>query len=59
MDYESANTLSQIVALILFLALFVGVIVYVFWPGNRKKFDDAARLPLDDDKTDKPDGDRS
>jgi cytochrome c oxidase cbb3-type subunit 4 len=59
MDYESANTLSQIVALILFLALFVGVIVYVFWPGNRKKFDDASRLPLDDDKTDKPDGDRS
>lgn len=59
MTYESANTISQIVALILFLALFIGVLVYVFWPGNKKKFADAARLPLDDENKDEPNGDRS
>lgn len=56
MTYTAATVLSQTVALILFMALFVGVVVYVFWPGNRKKFDEAAQLPLEDD--DEPDGDR-
>ena len=63
MTHHAATVLSQIVALVLFVALFVGVIVYVFWPGNKKKFDDAAKLPLEDEKNDKPDdkrdGDRS
>jgi cytochrome c oxidase cbb3-type subunit 4 len=59
MTYESATTFSQIAALIIFIALFVGVIVYVFWPGNKKKFDETAKLPLED-KDDEPeqDGDR-
>jgi cytochrome c oxidase cbb3-type subunit IV len=55
MTFESATVVSQIVALVLFIALFVGVIAYVFWPGNKKKFDEAAQLPLDDDN-DKPEG---
>jgi cytochrome c oxidase cbb3-type subunit 4 len=55
MTFESATVLSQIVALILFIALFIGVIAYVFWPGNKKQFDEAAQLPLDDDN-DKPEG---
>ncbi len=59
MTHLEATVLSQTVALILFIALFVAVIVYVFWPGNKKKFDDAAKLPLDDKKNDKPGGDRS
>jgi cytochrome c oxidase cbb3-type subunit 4 len=59
MSYESATTLSQIIALLLFMGLFIGVLVYVFWPGNRKKFDAAAKLPLEDEKNDKPEGDRS
>jgi len=59
MTYESATTFSQIAALIIFIALFVGVILYVTWPGNKKKFDEAAKLPLED-KDDEPeqDGDR-
>jgi cytochrome c oxidase cbb3-type subunit 4 len=47
------------VALILFVALFVGVLLYVFWPGNKKKYEDAAKLPLEDEQNDKPNGDRS
>ena len=48
MTYESATIFSQIAALIIFIALFVGVIFYVSWPGNKKKFDEAANLPLED-----------
>ncbi len=55
MDYQSATVLSQTVALVLFVALFVGIIAYVFWPGNKKKFDEAAQLPLED-KDDEPEG---
>jgi cytochrome c oxidase cbb3-type subunit IV len=33
----------------IFLAIFVGVLVYAMWPANRKKFDDAARTPLRED----------
>jgi cytochrome c oxidase cbb3-type subunit 4 len=59
MTHETATVLSQTVALVLFVALFLAVVVYVFWPGNKKKFDDAAKLPLDGEKDDNPDGDRS
>ena len=55
MTFESATVFSQIVALVLFIGLFVGVIAYVFWPGNKKQFDEAAQLPLDDDN-DNPEG---
>ena len=59
MTYESASTFSQIAAMIIFIALFIGVILYVFWPRNKKMFDEAAQLPLEDED-DKPenDGDR-
>lgn len=56
MTYHAATVLSQTVALVLFVALFVAIVVYVFWPGNKKKFDDAAQVPLDD-SNDKPEGD--
>jgi cytochrome c oxidase cbb3-type subunit IV len=50
MTYQTATVLSQTVALLLFMGLFIGVVVYAFWPGNKKKFDEAAQLPLDDEK---------
>lgn len=59
MTHEAATQISQIVALLFFFALFVGVLVYVFWPGNKKTFEEAARLPLDDEMNDKPEDDRS
>jgi cytochrome c oxidase cbb3-type subunit IV len=60
MTHHAVTVLSQTVALILFIALFIGVLLYVFWPGNKKKFDEAANLPLEDEKSDKPGGeDRS
>ena len=59
MTYESASAFSQVAALLIFIALFIGVILYVFWPGNKKKFDEAAKLPLEDeDDEPEKDGDR-
>ena len=58
MTYQAATVLSQIVALILFIALFAAVVFYVFWPGNKKKFEEAAQLPLENDSDDEPDGGR-
>ena len=59
MTHQTVTVISQVVALLLFLALFIGVIVYVFWPGNKKKFDEAAKLPLEDETNDRPEDDRS
>ena len=36
-------------ALILFLALFIGVLVWVFRPGSRETYEQEARLPLEGD----------
>jgi cytochrome c oxidase cbb3-type subunit 4 len=49
MSYESVASISQVVALLFFIALFIGVLVYAFWPGNKKRFDEAAKLPLESD----------
>ena len=49
MTYEQVSGITQIAALLFFIALFVGVVVYVFWPGNRKRFEEDAKIPLEKD----------
>ena len=49
MTYEQVAWITQIAALLFFIALFVGVLIYAFWPGNKKSFEAAARLPLEQD----------
>ena len=49
MTYEQVASVSQVAALIFFIVLFAGVVLYAFWPGNKKKFDEAAKLPFDDE----------
>lgn len=56
MTYETVARLSGISAMILFIALFIGVLAYTFWPGSRKRFSDAARIPLDTDPQDPSEG---
>jgi cytochrome c oxidase cbb3-type subunit 4 len=46
MTYDSIKSISALAGLFLFLALFAGVLLYVFWPGNAKGFDEASRIPL-------------
>ena len=49
MTYEQVASITQVAALLLFVALFIGVLIYAFWPGNKKRFEQAARLPLEKD----------
>jgi cytochrome c oxidase cbb3-type subunit IV len=51
MTYDTVAMVSQVTTLLLFILMFVLVIGYVFWPGNRGKFDKAARVALEADKT--------
>lgn len=46
MDYESVVGITQIAALLFFIALFVGVVLYAYWPGNKKRFEKDAQIPL-------------
>lgn len=33
----------------LFVGVFIAIVVYALWPRNRTRFDEAARVPLQDD----------
>jgi cytochrome c oxidase cbb3-type subunit IV len=33
----------------IFVTIFLGILAYALWPGNREKFDEAARMPLRED----------
>ena len=46
MSYDTVATFSQVASLLLFVALFFAVLAYVFWPGNRKRFEKAQRSAL-------------
>jgi cytochrome c oxidase cbb3-type subunit 4 len=49
MSYQAASEFAQSWGLVYLVVLFLGVVVYALWPGNRKKFDEAARIPLKED----------
>lgn len=56
MSYQELAGWSQIVAMAIFGVVMAGVLVYALRPGNRARFDAAARLPLlrDEDEEGKP-----
>jgi cytochrome c oxidase cbb3-type subunit 4 len=58
MTYDNAVAISQIAALIFFVALFVGVVAYAFWPGNKKRFEKDARIPFERDPEQEKDEER-
>jgi cytochrome c oxidase cbb3-type subunit 4 len=47
MSYQLVAEISQTTSLLMFIALFVGVLAYAFWPGNRDRFEKAQRNALD------------
>lgn len=49
MTYQTVAGFSQSLALVLFLAVFLGFVVYAIWPANRELFERAARMPLQPD----------
>jgi len=49
MSYEEMRFLGGVSGLVLLFAFFVGVLIFVFRPGSRKKYDEASRIPLKED----------
>ncbi|WP_349359865.1 cbb3-type cytochrome c oxidase subunit 3 [Stappia sp.] len=47
--YESVASFAQIWGLLYFVILFAVVVAYALWPKNRRRFDDAAQIPLRED----------
>lgn len=46
--YDSLSNFAQTWGMIIFITLFAAAAVYAFWPKNQDKFDEAARVPLED-----------
>jgi len=44
--HDTLVLISKTFGLFYLIALSVGVLVYVYWPSNRKKFDHAAQAIL-------------
>ena len=42
------------VGMVLFVLAFIGIIWWVFRPANRKRWNEDAKLPLEDNKTQTP-----
>lgn len=49
MDLDSITVALRSFWTVWLMILMSGILVYAMWPGNRSKFDDAARIPLKDD----------
>jgi len=47
--HDTLVLLSKTFGLFYLIALSLGVLVYVYWPSNRKKFDHAAQAILQDE----------
>lgn len=44
--YEQLANFAQTWGLVYFVALFLGAVAYALWPSNRKRFEEAASIPL-------------
>ena len=49
MGYHEMAEFARSWGLVYLVVLFAGVVVWAMWPRNRKKFDEAARIPLRED----------
>ncbi|MFN3855193.1 cbb3-type cytochrome c oxidase subunit 3 [Phreatobacter sp.] len=47
--YSTLASFAQTAGLLYFIAMFLAVAVYAFWPRNKARFDDAAQIPLRED----------
>jgi len=48
LTYQDASYFAQTYGLVYLFGLFVIVLVYALWPKNKKKFDEAANIPLEE-----------
>ncbi|MDZ4321684.1 MAG: cbb3-type cytochrome c oxidase subunit 3, partial [Phenylobacterium sp.] len=50
LSYEAVASFSQQAGLIYFGLIFLAGVAYALWPSRKAEFQQAARMPLDDDK---------
>ena len=49
-DHQALVVFARSWGLFYLIAMAVGVLIYVFWPSNRKRFDRAGKSILDHDE---------
>lgn len=49
MDYENLRHLADSWGLVYLVAIFVGVVLFVFRPGSKRKYKKNAEIPLKED----------
>jgi cbb3-type cytochrome oxidase subunit 3 len=54
MTYEYVRGLAAMSGLFMFITLFAGVLIYVLWPGNSKRFEKARSMALASDHDERP-----
>ena len=47
MTYLTVASITQVVSLLMFIAMFIGVLAYALWPANKLVFDETQRQSLD------------
>ncbi|MBV8535677.1 MAG: cbb3-type cytochrome c oxidase subunit 3 [Alphaproteobacteria bacterium] len=50
MDAESLYALLSSLWVVWFVALFMGIAVWAYWPSKRATFEEIGRIPLRDDE---------
>jgi cbb3-type cytochrome oxidase subunit 3 len=58
MSYETVATLSQVLSLLMFIAMFLAVLAYALWPKNGQRFESAQKRALDLDRQPPTEGGR-
>ncbi|MBF0126330.1 MAG: cbb3-type cytochrome c oxidase subunit 3 [Magnetococcales bacterium] len=49
MEYPQLASFSRQFALVWFFVLFVAILVWAFWPGNKKRFEREGQKILEED----------
>ena len=47
--YKAVAEFAQTWGLLYFVGIFLLVIAYAYWPSRKQQFDEAARMPLQED----------
>lgn len=48
MSPDELMVTAKSIAVVWFFLLFVGIVAYAYWPGNKKRFERMGRTILDD-----------
>jgi cytochrome c oxidase cbb3-type subunit 4 len=50
-DHDTIVAFAKSFGLFYLVAMSIGVVIYAFWPANKKRFDEAAEAIIEDEDT--------